>query len=101
VDRLAGSVAGRVGASVGPAPKGRGDVETAALVGAATALVGFAIVVLAAAVYAATTEFALTSLTWVVFRLGAGCTVAMVGALCALVGAAVAYPTVFFRSMRR
>jgi hypothetical protein len=45
-------------------------VETAALVGAVTALLGFEIVVLAVAVYAGVTEFALKSVAWLVFGLG-------------------------------
>jgi hypothetical protein len=74
---------------------------TAALVSAVTALVGFEIVVVAMAAYAAVTEFALKSLTWLVFGLGFALTIGLVGAICGLIGGSLAHPTAMIRSMRR
>jgi hypothetical protein len=76
-------------------------VGTAALVGAVTALVGFELVTLATAVYTAVTEFALKSVAWLVFGLGYALLVGFVGAICGLIGGALARPTAIIRALGR
>ncbi|MGH3373798.1 MAG: hypothetical protein ACRDP6_03570 [Actinoallomurus sp.] len=78
----------------------RRQVGIGAAVGATTALVGFAVVTLATVVYVGVTDSAFTSVAWVFFGLGFGIPVAAVGAMCGLVGAALAHPTVGARSIR-
>jgi hypothetical protein len=70
-------------------------------VGAVTALLGFEIVSLATAVYTAATESLLKSVLWLLTGLGFAIVVGLVGAICGLIGGALAHPTSIIRSLRR
>ena len=77
------------------------SIEIGALVGAVTALVGYESFVVSAALYLATTESAVNSLTWLGFGVGFALLVALVGAFCGLIGGTLAHPAVTIRSIRR
>lgn len=77
----------------------RRQVGIGAAVGAVTALVGFATVMLFVVVYFGVTDSAFMSVAWVFFGFGYGIPVAAVGAMCGLVGAALAHPTASARSI--
>lgn len=79
----------------------RCSIEIAALVGAATALVGYETFVVSAAIYLAATESAVNSLTWLGFGVGFALLVVLVGAFCGLIGGTLAHPVVIIRSIRR
>jgi hypothetical protein len=79
----------------------RGRVETAALVGAVTSLVGFEIFVMSSAIYIAATQSALNSLTWLGFGAEFALLVALVGAFCGLIGGTLAHPAAIIRLVRR
>ena len=68
-------------------------METAALVGAVTALVGFEIVTLLTAIETAATETGVNAAVWLVFGLVYATMVALVGAFCGLAGGTLARPS--------
>jgi hypothetical protein len=77
----------------------RRTVETAALVGAVTALVGFEIVTLLTAIETAATETGVNAAVWLVFGLVYATMVALVGAFCGLAGGTLARPSSIIRSL--
>jgi hypothetical protein len=77
-----------------------GRVETAALVGAITAFAGFEIFVTSMAILVAATESALNALTWLGFGVLFALLVALVGAICGLIGGTLAHPATIIRSVR-
>jgi hypothetical protein len=88
-------------AVVGPWWARRSSIEIAVLVGAVTALVGYEIFVMSAAVYMAATESAVNSLTWLGFGVGFALLVALVGAFCGLIGGTLAHSAATIPSIRR
>lgn len=81
------------------------NIQTAALMGAATALIGFELTCVATAVYASLTAsssyggFAVA--IWLMFGLAWVLPVGFVGALSGLLGGVLAHPVSFIRSLRR
>jgi hypothetical protein len=76
-------------------------LETAALVGAVTALVGFELVVLVTAMQAVATDAAPKSVLWLLAGLMFAPTVTLVGAFCGFVGGALAHPNAIIQNMGR
>lgn len=78
----------------------RARIETAAMMGAVTALVGFEVVVLLTAIQDAATDAVPKSVLWLFAGLLFAPTVALVGAFSGLVGGALAHPTTIIQTLR-
>ena len=79
----------------------RTRIETAALMGAVTALTGFEIGIVLTAVQAAATDTAVQPAVWLLAGLLFSPTVVLVGAFGGLVGGALAHPASFIQTLRR
>lgn len=78
----------------------RARIETAAMMGAVTALVGFEIVVVLTAMLDVAMGATPKSVLWLVSGLLFAPTVGLVGAFCGLVGGALAHPTSIISTLR-
>ena len=78
----------------------RAKLQTAALMGAVTALVAFEFVVLLTAIQAIATDAVPNSVLWLLAGLIFAPTVVLVGAFCGLVGGALTHPSAIIQTMR-